>query len=126
MERTDLKLEDLNPLKRTERAKELTVELWRAREFVRRGERHFAGDRRYDLQSVLDGFASRIGRRPGSPRENMCLLSEGSAARAMCAGDLSSQLLVARAPTRPSQASYRSTTPERHRCVAEDVHQFLS
>src|SRR5438093_13059654 len=25
-----------------------------------RGERHFAGDRRYDLQSVLDGFASRI------------------------------------------------------------------
>ena len=60
MERTDLKLEDLNPLKRTERAKELTVELWRAREFVRRGERHFAGDRRYDLQSVLDGFASRI------------------------------------------------------------------
>src|ERR1051326_3889822 len=52
----------MNPLKRPERAKELVAELWRAREFVRRGERHFVGDRRYDLQFISDGFASRIDR----------------------------------------------------------------
>lgn len=57
----------MNPLKRPERAKELAVELWRAREFVRRGERHFVGDRRYDLQFISDGFASRIEDSDGYP-----------------------------------------------------------
>jgi len=38
----------------------MVVKLWRTREFVRRGERQFVGDRRYDLQFISDGFASRI------------------------------------------------------------------
>ena len=90
MERTDLKLEDLNPLKRTERAKELTVELWRAREFVRRGERHFAGDRRYDLQSVLDGFASRIDDSDGDQAllERICASYQKAAQQEQCAPEI--------------------------------------
>src|SRR5262249_21759059 len=64
----------MKPLKSTERAKELVVELWRTREFVRRGERHFVGDRRYDLQFISDGFASCIDDSDGDPAlfERIC------------------------------------------------------
>jgi len=59
--RVDLKLEHLlDPLQSVGQAKQVFPERWRTREFVRRGERHFAGDRRYDFRAVLDGFASRI------------------------------------------------------------------
>ena len=67
-------MKHLNPLKRTKRAKELVGELWKTREFVRRGERHFAEDRRYDLQFISDGFASRIDDSDGDPAllERIC------------------------------------------------------
>jgi putative sugar O-methyltransferase len=55
-------------------AKTLVAGRWNMRRFADRGERHFASDPRYDLQSVTDGFAVRMDDRSSDPAllERIC------------------------------------------------------
>jgi putative sugar O-methyltransferase len=56
-----LKLKHLrHPLRSANVAKSLVMERWKTQRFAYLGERHFAGDARYDPQSVTEGFAERI------------------------------------------------------------------
>jgi hypothetical protein len=50
----------LHPLRTANAARSLLEERLDGRRFANRGERHFAGDPRYDLQRVTEGFADRI------------------------------------------------------------------
>jgi hypothetical protein len=49
-----------HPLKTANIAKARIAARWHAWKFADRGARHFASDPRYDLRSVVEGFASRI------------------------------------------------------------------
>ena len=49
-----------HPVRTANRAKALVEERLNTLRFADRGERHFASDARYDLQSVREGFAARI------------------------------------------------------------------
>ena len=56
-----LKLKYLrHPLRTANIARNLAAERWRLWKLARRGHRRFAGDPRYDLHRVAEGFASRI------------------------------------------------------------------